>query len=58
MSWREWKSKNVRERLKPYIGSGLRQAEVARRLGVSRVAVHRALKRMGASLKPDEQKAA
>lgn len=57
MSWREWKGKNVRERIKPYIGSGLRQAEVARRLNVSRVAVHRALKRMGASLNPDQQKA-
>ncbi len=58
MSWDHYPHKNVRARLKPYIGSGLTLRAVAAEIGCSHVAVYAALKRMGASLKPDQQKAA
>lgn len=41
----------IRERIVPYIGSGLTQAEVAQRLGCTRGPIVRALKELGASLK-------
>lgn len=58
MSWHHYPHKNVRERIVPYIGSGMTLRAVAAEIGCSHVAVYNALKRMGASLKPDEQKAA
>lgn len=42
--------KNIAERVKPYIGSGMTQSAVARELGCSTVSVHTALKRLGAKL--------
>ena len=42
--------KNIAERVKPYIGSGMTQTAVAKELGCSTVSVHTALKRLGETL--------
>ena len=48
MSFENWRPKGIRQKVVPYIGSGLTQAEIARQLGCSRVAVHAALKQLKA----------
>jgi len=45
-----WAGKGVRQKLPEYIGTGISQAEAARRIGCTRFAVCRALKRMGVTM--------
>lgn len=47
---RRFSQKNVAEKVRPYLGSGLSRSEVARRIGCSRPAVSDALKKIGGAL--------
>lgn len=47
---RRFSQKNVAEKVRPYLGSGLSRSEVARRIGCSRPAVSDALKKIGGEL--------
>ena len=55
MNWlNPYAHKNVAERLIPLIGTGMKQYEAAAVLGCSTAAVSKALKRMGATMNPEE----
>jgi len=47
---RRFSQKNVAEKVRPYLGSGLSRSEVARRIGCTRPAVSDALKKIGGQL--------
>lgn len=47
---KNWRKKGIKEKLLPYIGSGVSRKRVAAELDCSTVSVWRALKALGASL--------
>lgn len=52
MNWiNPYEPKNVAEKLRAYENSGISQAEIARRIGCTRAAVCRAVKRTGINIK-------
>ena len=54
---RGWRCKEIDTRLRPFVGSGLSLAQVGEQTGVSAVAVWKALKVRGWSLKKDQRAA-